>query len=322
VLLYAFVCSSAYSEGRFWVPFALPALGTLTTHLGLLGWLVTFEQSEKRRVRAVFSKMVPPSVVSELLAQESLALGGTKVEVTVFFADVRGFTELTVNSQKEALARVRAENLSEAAAQACFEEHAVEVLSTVNAYLDAIARVVRDHEGTLDKFIGDCVMAYWGAPKPVPRNAAVCVRAAIQAQRAIEELNRNRQAENHRRAQKGQKGPGCNPLPLLSLGSGINTGYALAGLMGSAEAESLSYTVFGREVNLASRLESASGHGRIFISETTYQHLVRDDPALAQLCARRKPVPLKGFDEPVPVFEVDWRDSNASPRPCELGRPA
>lgn len=306
-LIYAGVCSAAYTGSRLWVPFALPALGAMSTQLGLLAWLVTFERAEKRRVRSVFSKMVPPTVVNELLALESLALGGTKVEVSVFFADVRGFTELTVRSQKEAHARVRAENLTGAAAQACFEQHAVEVLSTVNAYLDVIAQVVRSHDGTLDKFIGDCVMAYWGAPKANPQHAVACVRAAIHAQRAIEELNRQRDGVNRRRAVDAGR-QAHSPLPLLSLGSGINTGQALAGLMGSAQAECLSYTVFGREVNLASRLESASGHGRIFISEATYRHLLRDDPGLARACTARDSIRLKGFDEPVPVFEVSWRE--------------
>jgi class 3 adenylate cyclase len=101
-------------------------------------------------------------------------------------------------------------------------------------------------------------------------------------------------------------------LPILLLGSGINTGMATVGLMGSA-AEMQNYTVFGREVNLASRLESASGRGRIFIGQTTYEHLRRDDPALAATCVELPPRDLKGFRSAVKAFEVPWRPPGAPP---------
>jgi len=105
-------------------------------------------------------------------------------------------------------------------------------------------------------------------------------------------------------------------LPELLLGTGINTGPATAGLMGvlsaeSAEREQLNYTVFGREVNLASRLESASGRGHIFISETTYAHLLRDDPGLAATCIALEPVKAKGFRTAIKVYEVPWRGPEA-----------
>src|SRR5207249_5143613 len=94
-------------------------------------------------------------------------------------------------------------------------------------------------------------------------------------------------------------------LPVLLLGTGINTGMATVGLMGS-QAEQQDYTVFGREVNLASRLESASGQGRIFIGETTYEHLLRDDPAVAATCAALPARDLKGFRTAVKAYEVPW----------------
>ena len=96
------------------------------------------------------------------------------------------------------------------------------------------------------------------------------------------------------------------PLPILLLGSGINTGLATVGLMGS-ESHISNYTVFGREVNLASRLEGYSGRGRIVISEQTYEHLRRDDPALAASCAPLTDADLKGFRSAVKVYEVPWR---------------
>ena len=192
-----------------------------------------------------------------------------------------------------------------------------ETLNTVNLYLGLVADTVIKQDGTLDKFIGDCVMAFWGAPTPNPRHALACVRAAIEAQRAIYQLNRQRSTENRQRELENlaRISAGLRPkpmLPILLLGSGINTGMATVGLMGSA-AEMQNYTVFGREVNLASRLESASGRGRIFIGQTTYEHLLRDDPALAATCVELPPRDLKGFRSAVKAYEVPWRLPGAPP---------
>src|SRR5207253_10522355 len=111
------------------------------------------------------------------------------------------------------------------------------------------------HDGIVDEFIRDCVMAFWGAPTPNPRHAVSCVRAAIEAQRAIETLNQQRGEQNRQREieNKARSSAGLKPkplLPLLLLGTGINTGIVTAGLMGS-QAKQKNYTVFGHEVNLA-----------------------------------------------------------------------
>jgi class 3 adenylate cyclase/CHASE2 domain-containing sensor protein len=317
-LAYVAVSFSVYFSHRLWLPVALPVLGSYGVSLCLIAWRVVFEEAERRRVRAVFSKMVSPKIVNELLSAETLSLGGARREITVFFADVRGFTELTDTAQERAAEMVRKRQLQGPAAAACFDQTAKETLDTVNLYLGRVADIIIKNDGTLDKFIGDCVMAFWGAPTPNPRHALSGVRAAMQAQRAVYELNRDRQRENEKLEAENllrvASGADSTPLlPLLSLGSGLNTGIAAAGLMGSAEAESLSYTVFGREVNLASRLEGASGRGRIFISQNTYQHLLRDDPALAGCCAALEPLKVKGFRLPVQVYEVRWRPADAPP---------
>ena len=175
--------------------------------------------------------------------------------------------------------------------------------------------MVKQHEGTLDKYIGDCVMAFWGAPTPNAQHALSCVRAAIDAQRGIHELNEIRAAENRRTEEENKTrqaaGEPLKPLlALLALGSGINTGLATVGLMGS-DAHILNYTVFGRDVNLASRLEGVSGRGRIIISEATHAMLRRDDPTLAATCVELPPVEVKGFREAVRIYEVPWRKSPA-----------
>jgi adenylate cyclase len=315
---YAGLGFALYVQTRYWLPLVLPLAGSLVmTHVFLVTWRVVFEQAEHRRVKSIFSKIVSPKIVNELLAAETLSLGGARREITVFFADVRGFTELTDTSQDRVAEFVRQNNLTGAAADACFDEQAQETLNTVNLYLGIVADTVIRHDGTLDKFIGDCVMAFWGAPTPNPKHASACVRAAIDAQRAIYQLNQQRSTENKKRELENlaRVSAGQSPkpmLPILLLGSGINTGMATVGLMGSA-AEMQNYTVFGREVNLASRLESASGRGRIFIGQTTYQRLMHDEPALAATCVELPPQDLKGFRTAVKVYEVPWRPQGAPP---------
>ena len=307
-----------YVETRYWIPLVLPLGGALLmTYVLLMAWRVVFEQAEQRRVKTIFSKVVSPKIMNVLLKAESLSLGGARREITVMFADVRGFTELTDTSQERVAEYVRQHKLTGEPAEECYDEQARETLETVNLYLGTVADVIIKHDATLDKFIGDCVMAFWGAPTPNPKHALACVQAAIDTQRAIYDLNRQRATENKKRELENMArlSAGLKPkpiLPVLLLGSGINTGMATAGLMGSEDGTA-NYTVFGREVNLASRLESASGRGRIFIGETTYEHLRRDDPALAATCTALAPIKLKGIATPVPVYEVPWRPPGAPP---------
>lgn len=301
-----------FKFGRFWLPIVLPVgFALFLTHVCSLTYRVVWEQREQRRVKSVFSKVVSPEVVKELLEAPKLALGGAQRRVTVYFADVRGFTEFTDLAYARAEEYARLNNLSGAAAEEFFNAQSRELLGTVNLYLSTIASIVKQHRGTLDKYIGDCVMAFWGAPVPNEKQEVTAVRAAIAAQRALDELNRQRAEENRRREEQNIKRaaagqPPLALLPLLSLGTGINTGLATVGLMGD-DAHMWNYTVFGREVNLASRLEGMSGRGRILIGEATYQALLRDEPELAARCIPQPPVPVKGFRKPVQAYEVPWK---------------
>ncbi|HEX5397737.1 MAG TPA: adenylate/guanylate cyclase domain-containing protein, partial [Verrucomicrobiae bacterium] len=324
--VYVAVAFFAYVKFRFWLPLVFPIGGVMLEYAGLSTYRVVFEESQKRHVKSVFSKMLSPDVVNELLGMEKLSLGGARREVTVYFADVRGFTEFTDQSQARVLEYIRTHQLSGAEADTAITEEARETLATVNLYLGAIADIIKRHNGILDKFIGDCTMAFWGAPLPNPKHAAACVRAAIDAQRAIYEINVKRAEENHKRELHRVLGGGHRPqsrLPILTLGSGINTGMVTVGLMGS-DQHGLNYTVFGREVNLASRLESVSGRSRIIISEATCEHLRRDDPELAATCVALPPVKVKGIVAEVKIFEVPWRPPGASPFDEELfsGKPS
>jgi class 3 adenylate cyclase/CHASE2 domain-containing sensor protein len=327
---YATVATLFYVHERFWLPVVLPVLGALIVqYLCQVTWRVVFEQAEQRRVKSVFSTMVSPKIVNELLRAETLELGGVRREITVFFADVRGFTALIDSSQEQVADYVRAHNLSGAAAEAAFDDQARDTLADVNVYLGLISDTVIQHDGTLDKFIGDCVMAFWGAPSPNQQHALLCVRAAIEAQRAIYKLNCERKAENQRCASENvaRVAAGLPPhplLPILFFGTGINTGVATVGLMGSAIQAVVrqgSYTVFGREVNLASRLEGLSGRGHIYISESTFAQVRREDPALAATCVTLAPVNIKGIRTSVQIYEVPWRAGGDRPLEEEFSLP-
>ena len=297
---------------RISIPLVIPVFGAaFVTHISLVTYRVLVEQKERQRIKSVFSRMVSPSIVNEVLNVKTLSLGGARRKITVYFADVRGFTEMTDNHQSRAEEYVREQNLTGAAAEAHFDEQARETLATVNLYLGIIADKVKEHNGTLDKYIGDCVMAFWGAPLADETHALHCVRAAIASQRAMHQLNQQRALENQKREQENRVriAEGQRPLdllPILSLGSGINTGTVVVGMMGS-DVHGLNYTVFGREVNLASRLEGVSGRGRIIIGESTFLEIQRDDPQLAAACIELESEKVKGFRIAVKIYEVPWK---------------
>ena len=319
-LAYALLAGIAFIKGRYVLPLTIPIVTLVLSHFALLSYQVFFEQGERRRIKTVFAKLVSPKVVHELLKSEALSVRGARREVTVLFADVRGFTEITDSTHALAEEHAHHNKLSPAEAEAYLDSQSQEVLKTVNLYLGTIADIVKQHDGTLDKYIGDCVMAFWGAPTPVFAHALAAVQASIEIQRAVDKLNARRTLENERIERENQeraqrREPPQPLLQLLWLGTGINTGMMTVGLMGSDE-HGLNYTVFGREVNLAARLESISGSGRILIGEGTNRALLRESPALAASCVELPSVSIKGFRDAVQVFEVPWKAPAA-----DLGQP-
>jgi adenylate cyclase len=295
---------------KIWLPVVTPiAGGLLLPYISLVTFRLVFEETEQKRVKNVFKSIVSPNVVNELLSTETLSLGGARRHITVFFADIRGFTQMTDSKQSKAEQFARENQLSREDAEAHFDKSSSEVLATVNSYLALIADVIKKHDGTLDKYIGDCVMAFWGAPTPNEKHAVSCVRAAVDAQRAIYNFNQERFKENERIKASGED---TVLLDLLTLGTGINSGMTTVGLMGSREHIS-NYTVFGGDVNLASRLEGLSGRSRIFIGESTFLELQKHDRALAATCVKQPPTTVKGIQTPISHYEVPWRESDAAP---------
>jgi adenylate cyclase len=316
--IYVAAAFMIYIQTRNWIPIIMPVFGgLLVPHFCLVTYRVAFEQKQQRHLKSVFQRVVAPEVVSELLAQPNITLGGERRDISVYFADVRGFTEFTDSAHAAAEEYVKRNNLSVAAAEAFYDRQAGETMATVNLYLGIISDQIKKHRGTLDKYIGDCVMAFWGAPLGEEKHALCAVRAAIDAQRAMYAANQFRAKENERikaenvtRAASGQEP--LTLLPLLTLGSGINTGICIVGMMGS-EKHVTSYTVFGREVNLASRLEGVSGRGRIIVSQITYEDVKKFDAELAATFVELEPVKVKGIRDAVRIYEVPWKETEAAP---------
>jgi adenylate cyclase len=191
------------------------------------------ERRQRLLIKSMFSTYVSPSVVDELVANpEKLALGGKREELTVLFSDIEGFTTMSQGMQPE------------------------EIVALLNEYLSRMSAVIFRHVGTLDKYEGDAVMAFWGAPVPQADHALRACRAALEMQEAAAHLN----------AQWKESG-----RPQLRTRIGINTGTMVVGNLGGEGK--FDYTVIGDSVNLASRLEGANKEykTRIMVSERTYE---------------------------------------------------
>ncbi|MBV9109592.1 MAG: adenylate/guanylate cyclase domain-containing protein, partial [Gemmatimonadetes bacterium] len=218
VLLLSAGLSVLAFAGGVWLDAAAPALGGGLAYAGAMAMNYVTEGRERRRVRDMFSRFVDPHVVRRLAdAGESLQLGGQRVPITILFSDIRGFTSLSEKLAAET------------------------VVTMLNEYLGAMTDIVFRHQGTIDKFIGDAVMAFWGAPLPAADHARRAAECALEMIEELERLNAKWEAEG--------RGAG------LRIGVGVNTGEAVVGNIGSLKHK-LDYTAIGDAVNLASRLES------------------------------------------------------------------
>ncbi len=218
--------------------------------------------------RSALERFLSPEVAEMVVANPDIRLGGVNQKVTVMFADIRGFTPMSENMGPE------------------------RVVEILNEYFTRVTDVIFDNGGTLDKYIGDAVMAVYGAPITKGDDAVNCVESAIQIQRLLIELNRD---------------AATRQWPELRVGIGINTGIVTAGNIGSPRR--IDYTVIGDTVNTASRLMSNAAGGQILISESTASEL-GEDFSMAPL----PPLHLKGRTGPVSVFSVDWKQDPAKRR--------
>ncbi|HEY3911416.1 MAG TPA: adenylate/guanylate cyclase domain-containing protein [Stellaceae bacterium] len=224
----------------------------------LLGYLRT--EARQREIRGAFSRYMSPHYVEELAAHpEKLVLGGETRIMTILFCDIRGFTSMAEGMDARTLTRF------------------------MNSFLSPMTEIITNHKGTIDKYIGDCIMAFWNAPLDDPDHAGNAVRAAQAMRRKLVELNRVWQDEA---AAAGK------PWRPVQIGIGINTGECVVGNFGSEQH--FDYSLLGDPVNLASRLE---GLGKVYgidlvIGEETAARL--GDPELAPALIEIDLVAVKG----------------------------
>lgn len=220
--------------------------------------IVVDDITETRRLEAqrrLFERMVSPQVINQL-DPDQLDLGGTRTEITTLFADLRGFTSLS-------------------------ERHAPETLvSVLNHYLGAAAEAILEEEGTIDKFMGDAIMAFFNAPIPQPDHILRAARAAIKIAQSSEVIRKE-----------------LSPEFQLSWGIGIHTGEAVLGLIGTQRR--LEYTAIGDSVNIAKRLQENAGEMQILISTQVFE-------AIKHHVSARKvaSVVVRGRIEPVQVYKL------------------
>jgi adenylate cyclase len=215
--------------------------------------------------RANYSRFLPEYVVKQILENpDSFKLGGVNQTLTVLFADIRGFTRLSENAPPD------------------------RIVQLLNNYFTAMSDVVFGHGGTLDKYIGDGLMALFGAPTATPEDACNAVAASVAMQRRMEGINAQLRSEG---------------LVEIAIGIGLHTGVATVGYIGSERRSE--YTAIGDTVNLAARLEQNALPGQIILSEATALAAAGAGCAFSP----RTPITVKNRVQPVPIFEVDWRQS-------------
>jgi adenylate cyclase len=244
-----------------WIPVTVPALALVFAFVGDLAWKYFVEGRDKRLIKKVFSRYVSKDVFDQLVANPSLAeLGGARRYMTVLFSDIRGFTTMSEKGTPE------------------------DVVAQLNHLFTRMVGVVFHHHGTVDKFVGDMVMALYGAPLDDEDHADHAVQTALAMIGALQQMNVEWQSQGK---------------PTLDIGIGINTGDMVAGNIGSDTI--MSYTVIGDAVNLGARLESLNKEygTRIIISEFTRARLKGqyDIHPLGD-------VVVKGKSQPVAIFEV------------------
>ena len=241
-----------------------PLIICLISYLVITFFNFLFTELERRKVRNAFSQYMSPVMVEKLAqSNKSLKLGGERREMTFLFSDIRGFTAI---SEK-------------------YKDDPESLTVLINSILTVLSDEVLDQDGTIDKYMGDCIMAFWNAPSEDPFHREKSIEAAFNMSEALNKLNESldRKGENK-----------------LSIGIGINSGECIVGNMGSEKR--FDYTVLGDAVNLASRLEGQSGNYgmQIILGEETIKKISKNEYFQFELDL----ISVKGKSEPTSIFTV------------------
>ncbi|RLA88791.1 MAG: hypothetical protein DRG58_06925 [Deltaproteobacteria bacterium] len=269
IVVYAVTGFYLFANQRLYLQMIYPLNCLATVYVGVTIMRFLAEERERKRIRAAFQSYVAPEVVNEMLHHpEKLRLGGEKRDLTVLFSDIRGFTSLSEEMEAETL------------------------VNLLHAYLTPMTEIVFKHGGTVDKYIGDALMAIYGAPLEMPAPADQACRTALEMIATLKQLCQDWQSHG---------------WPQIRIGVGINSGLMSVGNMGSERL--FDYTVIGDNVNLASRLEGLNKYygTEILISEATAQQL-KNSFILREVDRVR----VKGKHIPVSIFELRGQGSPAA----------
>lgn len=247
-----------FDISSLYIPFGSSGIGVSLTFLSIIAYRVITEESDKKRIKNMFSKYVSPEVVNQILDRPP-ELGGVDKLLTVLFSDVRGFTTLS-------------ESMS-----------AQELVNHLNKYLTLMTDIIMEYRGTLDKYVGDEIMCFWGAPINEPDHALLAAQCALKQMEELHKFNASL-PENRK----------------IHIGIGLNSGIMTVGNMGSPGR--MNYTLMGDNVNLGARLEGTNKEYRtnIIISEFTY-NLIADQGAIVR---ELDFIRVKGKNKPVLIYEL------------------
>lgn len=271
VVVYVWICFRVFTDSHLVLPMAAPLAGAFSTAFIGVIWQLIVEEKQKGRIKNMFGTYLAPELVNRMVeAKEDPQLGGHEEVITAYFSDIQSFStfsELMPASQ---------------------------LVELMNEYLTVCTDLVQEERGTLDKYIGDAVVAIYGAPLPVPDHAFRACTATIRVQKGIEELRKKWRSE-------GTKWPPI--VHYLRARLGLNTGTAIIGNMGSRSR--FSYTMMGDNVNLAARMESGAKSLGVYtmVTEATKVECEKHggDKVVFRFLDR---IVVKGRTLPVPVYEV------------------
>ena len=266
-----------YTQHSLLIDFTYPLLSSLLIYLTLVFTNYMSEQAQRRRIRSAFSQYLSPTLVAQLAqSPEKLVLGGEQRNMTIMFSDVRGFTTISE----------------------IYKDDPQGLTSLMNSFLTPLTNAIIDRKGTIDKYMGDAIMAFWNAPLDDPNHEINACEAAIDMLDRVETLNRARREQ----AQNDAK-----PFLPIQIGVGINTGTCVVGNMGSDLR--FDYSVLGDSVNLASRLEGqCKSYGLPVIVGSRTALSVKDKFAVLEIDF----VAVKGKREPEVVYAIMGRDDLAN----------
>jgi adenylate cyclase len=265
-----------YTQQRLLIDFTYPLLSTTTLYLTLIFTSFVREQKQRRQIRAAFGQYLSPALIEQLAqSPEKLVLGGEEREMTIMFTDVRGFTTISESFKKDPQG----------------------LTALMNRFLTPLTNAILARKGTIDKYMGDAIVAFWNAPLDDKEHQLNACEAALDMQERIDALNKQRELE----AQEG--GPAYFPL---NVGVGLNTGTCVVGNMGSDVR--FDYSVLGDSVNLASRLEGQTKeYGFPIIVGSNTALAVKDKFAILELDF----IMVKGKKEPEVVYAIAGREDTA-----------